>query len=224
MHNNTESDTDDITEYSVYLIRHAKPSCKPCIYGRTDVDIFQPDREDFKNFAAKNNLGNFRICSSPLTRCRKTAEILRQATGNRDEIEIITDLQEINLGELDGLPFDDYTERQKKILKTAMTRPAFVKIKNAEPLSDLRHRTCRVLEDLISRHQNLIAVSHCGVIKMMFSLLMGVNMKSNRLWVDWDLYYLAGIVINCQYSKRDGSLKKNFAVLEPISVSYTEPE
>ncbi len=221
---NSESDTNNITEYSIYLIRHAKPSCMPCIYGRTDVDIFTPNTDDFKNFAAGRNLENFRICSSPLTRCRKTAEIFRQVIGSGNEIEIISDLQEIYLGELDGLPFGDYTKRQKKSLKTAMTRPAYAKIKGAEPISKLRHRACRVLEDLINRRQNVIAVTHCGVIKMIFSFLMGVNMKSNRLWLDWDLNYLSGIVINCQYSLRDGVLKKNFAVLEPISVSYAQTE
>jgi hypothetical protein len=78
------------------------------------------------------------------------------------------------------------------------------------------------MNEQLVKHQNLIAVTNCGIIKMKFAELTGVNMKSHRLRLDWDLNYLSGIAVHCQYSRKTGILKKNFTVHEPISVSYIQ--
>ena len=205
--------------FSIYFIRHGRTVCEPCVYGRTDVDICEPEEGDFPVFVKKHGLEDFRLCSSPLLRCRKTASYFQKALNGAPESEIIEDLQEISLGELDGLPFSKYNDRQQKLLRTALTRPAYVKIPGAENVSMLRRRAMKVMESLISRKENIIAVTHCGIIKAIYAHLMGISVRNNQLWLNWDLDFLAGLKLTCAVDRTTGGMKRSFAILEPAARS-----
>ena len=210
--------------HRIMLIRHARTICPPCLYGRTDVDIEEPLDSGFAAFVRKHRLENAPVCSSPLQRCRRTAAHFLKAQGKEDcEPEIIPDLQEIFLGELDGLPFSSYTPKQLKFLESAMRCPARARIPGAEPLSCLAARTRHVLQELLRRKEDLIAVTHCGVIKMIYASLAGINVRSNRLWLDWQLGFLAGLMI-CAQECPDGRISTTFTVLEPVSEHPSDRE
>ncbi len=203
--------------YHIYYIRHGKTNCPPCIYGRTDVDIIDPDPQGFADFVSKHQLQDYHLCSSPLKRCRKTASYLHKAMAQDCQIEIIDDLQEIYLGELDGVPFDQYNKEQLKLLKVALKRPAYVKIRNAESVNTLKRRVLDVSTRLKNRRENIIAVTHCGVIKALFSQLSGINIKSNQLWLDWNLDFLAGLKVSYSYDPITGKTTHTFTILESVS-------
>lgn len=184
--------------FSIYFIRHAKIKGIPAIYGSTDVDIYPIDTKLIEKIITHNKIDNsFEIISSPLTRCIKTAQPFKEIL--KKDISINNNLKEIHFGILDGLPFSKYTEKQKKVLDQLYKRPAYTYIKEAEKLSSFKKRIEFEYKKLFNLNQNLIVITHCGVIKTILANLMGCPIKSNKLWINFDLNYLSGIKVEGVY-------------------------
>lgn len=100
---------------TIYLIRHGKPEFpderKYCI-GRTDLPLSKEGRTQIQalgeTFAGRRIE---KIYTSPLTRCRESAVILRDAIDRRIPIEVVDGLAEIDMGAWDGRSFDEIREQ-----------------------------------------------------------------------------------------------------------------
>ena len=100
---------------TIYLIRHGKPEFpderKYCI-GQTDLPLSEEGRAQIQALGEK--FAGHRIetiYSSPLKRCWESALILRDALDKSIPIEVVDDLAEINMGDWDGLSFDEIREQ-----------------------------------------------------------------------------------------------------------------
>jgi len=102
------------------------------------------------------------IFVSPFKRTRETATILAKELGVPDTHVILEDrLREIEVGELDGKPVDEY----EKFFNSFEER--FTKAPNGgETLNDVRHRTGALLYELETRYKNkrILLVSHARTI------------------------------------------------------------
>lgn len=90
------------------LIRHVKVLGKPALYGSTDVaPIGEENARLLKHLLAQQKTSNAYqgIISSPLIRCQNLAREFSQL--GQLPLEISADLQEMNFGSFDGVPFDD---------------------------------------------------------------------------------------------------------------------
>ena len=92
----------------IELIRHVKVTGKPALYGCTDIEpIANENRRLLKYLVAQQKTTNAyqAIVCSPLIRCQVLAREFSQAY--HLPLEISPDLQEMNFGCFDGVPFDE---------------------------------------------------------------------------------------------------------------------
>lgn len=110
------------------------------------------------------------IYSSPYRRTIETAAIIAERLGL--EIDLDARLGEVDLGVLDGRPFEEY----RKYFKNRMEK--FTKtIKDGETLTDVRSRADAFLKDIFSTHKddNILIVSHGDVLWVMESIFLGTQ-------------------------------------------------
>lgn len=144
------------------LIRHVKVLGKPALYGSTDVaPIAAENARLLKRLLVQQKTSNpyQGVISSPLIRCQNLAREFSQL--GQLPIEISPDLQEMNFGSFDGVPFDDLifeggvfkkrqfeadqeSEEKTKLhwsqLEGFFQAPADIILPQAEALPDFHHR------------------------------------------------------------------------------------
>ena len=92
----------------IELIRHVKVTGKPALYGCTDIQpIASENSRLLKRLVAQQKSANAyqAIVCSPLMRCQLLAKEFSAAC--QLPLELSPDLQEMNFGCFDGVPFDD---------------------------------------------------------------------------------------------------------------------
>ena len=95
---------------TIELIRHVKVDGRAALYGKTDVQPLPQQNHLLVNAllarASKARLPFYhQVLSSPLQRCAIAAEKFASFTST--EFSIVSDLQEMNFGRYDGVPFDN---------------------------------------------------------------------------------------------------------------------
>jgi probable phosphoglycerate mutase len=120
------------------------------------------------------------VVASTLPRAFQTAETL--ASGFDAAVERHADLCEFVPGEIDGRPWEEYTDRFD-ILEEP-DRPLSA---GGESLNVFRARVRSVLERLAATHdgRTVLAVCHGGVIGTSFGEIFGIA-GGERYWVDID--------------------------------------
>lgn len=111
------------------------------------------------------------VYTSPLERAAVTAEAVAARHGLAPVI--LDDLREIELGEVDGLQFDEYPpELQAALLDT----PGAVRFPGGESYEQLRRRVVGALEQIAAQHsgQTVVAVSHAGAIRAALATWLSV--------------------------------------------------
>jgi broad specificity phosphatase PhoE len=111
------------------------------------------------------------VYTSPLARARTTAEAVAREHGLAP-IEV-DGLREIELGDVEGLAFDEFPpELQRELL----SRPLSVRFPGGETYGELRGRVCRALADVVAAHHDrtVAVVTHAGSIRAALSAWLGI--------------------------------------------------
>jgi broad specificity phosphatase PhoE len=102
------------------------------------------------------------VYASPLTRARETAQVIAEPRGLTPIL--VGDLREIEVGEVDGLAFDDYpAELQDGLLRA----PERVRFPGGESYADMRGRVTRAVRGIVARHPGATVgvVTHAGPLR-----------------------------------------------------------
>lgn len=169
------------------LIRHVKVLGKPALYGSTDIaPIAQENARLLERLLTQQKTSNayHSVISSSLIRCQTLARefsLLGQLP-----LEISPDLQEMNFGSFDGVPFDDLLfeggafeegipeDKPKAEEKTQLhwselegffQAPADIILPQAEALTDFHHRVRLAWKKLIEQ-QVCIAVNQKEILRL----------------------------------------------------------
>lgn len=131
------------------------------------------------------------IVSSPLKRAFHTAEIVR---GNK-KIDIIKHegFKEINLGDFEGMRWDEIEEMHGDILYRITEDPFKNRYPNGENLLEFYNRVEKALKEVIEsyRDKSILIVAHGGTIKCIESYIR--KFKINKDW-------MGNVVQNCSLS------------------------
>lgn len=102
------------------------------------------------------------VYTSPLPRAVDTAAAVAGRHG-LSPIEV-DELREIDLGEAEGVPFDDLPAMLRNGL---LRRPATVRFPGGESFDELQQRVCAALTDIVSAHPaaTVVVISHAGAIR-----------------------------------------------------------
>lgn len=144
--------------------------------GRTDSPLTARGREQAKVVAQALRPVHFdRIVSSTLSRTTDTAAMI--AAGRGVPVETFADLQEIDLGDAAGRPFDELKGLP------SYSSDGFTQWPGGESLDDVVARAMRVIDRLVaeSTGKTICVVGHGGVTRILVSGFMGVLPKLIRV-------------------------------------------
>ena len=172
----------------VYLIRHGetKQHDEKMFIGRYDVPLKDGAEKSIKEMADKlaEAIGDgvqkdnpLKIYTSPLKRAVQTAEIISGVLGDI-ELCMRDDLQEISLGDWDGLPIREVKEKYpEEYDRRGRDMFAFKTGNKAENFYDVQYRAVKVLRQILESDDSkaLVIVTHSAVIRALENNLKGMR-------------------------------------------------
>jgi alpha-ribazole phosphatase len=154
----------------LYLIRHTSLALPSGIcYGQSDVEVSGSFAEELT--AIRSKIADISpVCSfsSPLKRCRQLAEHLELPNLKFDER-----LQELNFGEWEMQAWQSIPAHQIHAWSVDYVESS---PPGGESFSDLYRRCSEFIADMLQQFQNqdLIAVTHSGVIRALLAFALGL--------------------------------------------------
>lgn len=118
------------------------------------------------------------IVSSPLRRCRQTAEAVATRLGL--DIHVEEDLREADFGAWEGLTFTEVHERYAQDLAAWRSSPAAAPSGGGEPFEAVARRVAAARDALLARHpgETVLVVSHVGPLRTLVRLALGAPAES----------------------------------------------
>lgn len=180
----------------LYLVRHGETDyhVQKRALGRIDAGLNELGRNQAEMVGEALKMTSIGgIYSSPLLRCRQTAEPLCIKTDR----ELMTEdgLQEIDLGEWDGLPFTEIYRTGGAAFSRWLTEPAEVRIPGGEMLEEVRDRVLQAALGILERHsigEDIVIVSHGGPLRVLLCAALGLDI--NRIFrMEVDLCSISSI-------------------------------
>ena len=151
----------------IYLVRHGETEygtekrylghidCKISNYGKHQAEYLN-------SIFAKNKIVIDSVFSSDLARCKDTVNI---AFSER-KVTFLEQLREINMGEWDGLTFEEVKNQYAEDYKKRGENIADFAPKDGESFSQCQKRAVTVFKHIIkSTEGNIVICSHCGFIR-----------------------------------------------------------
>ena len=166
----------------------ANPTCREhgelrrTLEGRADFPLSEAGRSQagrLRSRLEREDYSPTRIYSSPLSRVLETAQI---ASSIWDlPIESWDDLMEHDVGAFSGFTWEELEERFPETLREFRETLDFDLIEGAETHDEITVRAHRVVDRLISEHDNsdrVLVFSHGGILTHVIARLLGTD----RLW------------------------------------------
>lgn len=154
----------------LYVVRHGETieNANNCLVGRLNTSLTEKGINQAKQVSEYFKDKNIDlIVSSPLDRCKKTAEIISQ---NKIPIIYSDSLLGRDHGEFTGKPrdsidFAEYWNYNKNI-----------QYKKAESVRQLYDRVAKLIEELKMTYQdkNIIIVTHSGIMRVLYYYFKGI--------------------------------------------------
>lgn len=158
-----------ITTY-VDIIRHGEPAGGRVFRGHTDHKLTEQGIEQFKQRTERMGCQWQQVISSPLLRCRQSAELLAQEQNIPLTIE--PKLSEIHFGEWENRSVDTVMAEQS--ISQLWQDPMNFCAPQGEPTAALQERTLVAWQELLKAHQGkrILVVTHGGVMRMLAQHLL----------------------------------------------------
>lgn len=183
----------------IYIVRHGetKGNVKASLNGWID----DPLNENGIKIAIQTGEGLkgivFDACfSSPLSRAKKTAELILKESGNNCDVHYDDRLKELNVGDYEGESVE--SDAVKNYLKNPLQAPAFP---NGESVKDVIIRTQEFLHEIVKLNYKCVLVSTHGC---------ALRAMLNFLYEDKDNFWHTGVPLNCCINileSNDGKIK-----------------
>jgi putative nucleotidyltransferase with HDIG domain len=161
----------------VYLVRHGEPqfpdSQRRCI-GRTDLPLSARGKRQASDLAAYFSDKNIKsVYHSYLLRAKETAQVL---AGNKYPVIQTDGLEEIAMGEWEGLTFQEIREKYPEIYERRGKDIMRITPPGAENFTEALSRfSCAVKRILNEDDGNIVIIGHAGVNKVFLCETLGLN-------------------------------------------------
>ena len=186
--------------HRIFLIRHGETDWNRVFryQGASDVELNETGLEQARLAGIRlAEIVPSRVCSSPLLRARRTAEIIMERSRGDVEIELCRDLREISFGKWEGLSMSEVEERYPDTLAAWRAEPFSVTPEDGESFAEVRSRA-RAAAGLIKSAGRsgdaTFVVTHGGVLRFLIAAMMGID----DLSVTWRMRF-----DNCSISVLD---------------------
>ena len=168
------------TTKNIYLLRHGKVEGEAALNGLSDV-LVNPDLQDrICGALIKQDIAFDCVVTSPLRRCSDLAN--RYAQRMSVTLSVAPDFQEMNFGDVDGVPFDELEDKWG-MLETFWQDPANHQLTGAESLQSFHDRVTQAWSQLLDDpSDNLLLVTHGGVIRILLAHCLDIDWKNPSLY------------------------------------------
>jgi probable phosphoglycerate mutase len=157
----------------IILLRHGRiEDGKGRCLGRTDVPLSSDGLAQARELAEELGAIPFaRLCSSPAERAQATLRPLAARLGR--EVESLPALDEIDMGQWDGLDFDTIRRRFPEEYAARGKRLCSYRVPGGESFEDVAERAMAALEELARGPCPVLAATHAGVIRAVLCRVTG---------------------------------------------------
>ncbi|MEZ8373575.1 alpha-ribazole phosphatase [Vibrio cyclitrophicus ZF65] len=165
---------------NIYLLRHGKVEGKAALNGFSDVLVNADLQQQIGEALVTQDITFESIVTSPLRRCSDLANLSAQRMSL--PLSVVTGFQEMNFGEVDGVAFDELDDKWAK-LETFWEDPANHQLSGAESLQNFHDRVTQGWSQLLTNESdNLLLVTHGGVIRMILAHCLDIDWKNPSLY------------------------------------------
>lgn len=164
----------------IYLVRHTKVNiAKDICYGQADIGLASSFQEEASKIL-KNlpDTSGYTCYTSPLTRCKLLTDKMFCK-------EIITDprLMELNFGDWELKSWDSIGKQEFDAWHCDFVNN---RTPNGESYFQLYTRAISLWKEIILKRENVILISHGGVIRALLSYCLGLPLENSfRLKIDY---------------------------------------
>lgn len=148
----------------IILIRHGESEDNVArVFGTYETKLSKKGIEQIK--ITKNNLEEYnfsKVYYSPLTRTKETLKYL-ELEGIQEER-----IQEYNFGIFSGLTYEEIEKKYPLEYKEWIENPTDYLIKEGESLEGVYKRAVEFLEELVKQDEDVLLVTHAGIIRLAF--------------------------------------------------------
>lgn len=158
-----------ITTY-VDIIRHGEPAGGRVFRGHTDHELTELGIEQFKQRVQRMGGQWQQVVTSPLLRCKQSAELL--AKEQNIPLTVEPKLTEIHFGEWENRSVENVMAEQS--ISQLWQDPMNFCAPQGEPTAALQQRTLLAWQSLLKTHQGkrVLVVTHGGVMRMLAQHLL----------------------------------------------------
>ncbi len=156
------------------ILRHGPTAWNEAgrIQGRSDQPLSPAGEAAVKSWRIPKRFADYAWLSSPLTRARQTAALLGRA-----EARVEARLIETDWGAWEGERLADLRRRLGEEMTRMEARGLGFKPPNGESPAELQERLAPLLRDLATARHPTAAVAHKGVIRALYALASGWDMR-----------------------------------------------
>jgi len=165
------------------LVRHGNTTLNSSerFWGATDVELSTEgiiQAEKLRDRLATEKIDV--AYASKLSRTRRTAEII--VSKHHIDITTYAELNEINFGVIEGLTFEEISERHPDVAEVLSKWAIRPKFPGGESLDELDKRVEKFLKRLRKHQpeQTILIMSHAGTLRLMICNLLGIGLEHWR--------------------------------------------
>jgi 2,3-bisphosphoglycerate-dependent phosphoglycerate mutase len=174
-----------VTDRVLHLIRHGRSDEASTTVVQTprgrqwDPSLDALGRDQAQRLAARLALLDpppAAVYCSPLRRARETVAPYAERTGI--EVRFDDDLMEANIGEWEGLRFEEIVASDEDILPLVRaSRAIWSRAPGGEPIETFRERVRSAIDGIVRRHRqgDLVVICHGGVINAYLGPFLGIE-------------------------------------------------
>jgi len=156
----------------IVLMRHAMIESKGRCIGRTAVPLSSAGVKQANELPdLLCSVGFTRLCSSPSQRAQDTMAPL--AASLSIDVDIVSELDEINMGTWDGLDFEILRQKYPNEYAERGERLGHFRSPDGESFLDVADRALLVLNELSKGRQPVLGMTHAGVIRSVLCRITG---------------------------------------------------
>lgn len=192
----------------IFLIRHTESegNLKRVYAGTTDFELTEKGVKQvygcinqFKKMCS-SQASKYRIYTSPLKRCAILSDELVNKLKAVKHIDYR--LCETNFGIFEGKTYEDLLKEFPDLVKQWNDDLINFRIPNGESLLECAERVNSFCDEVIVKNEDIIVVSHGGIIKLILLKLLGLEKEHF-----WKFYTNNGCIIELEYNNGFGFIK-----------------
>jgi probable phosphoglycerate mutase len=168
---------------ALLMLRHGPTdwSAAHRLQGRSDLALSEEGRAVVESWRLPEGAARFAWVTSPLQRCRETADILHRHHPSAGPVRVEPRLTEMSFGAWEGRTLSDLRATGGAELAELESRGLDFRAPDGESPREVQARLRPWLEEIAAADGDVLAIAHKGVIRALYALASGWDMRAKPM-------------------------------------------